>query len=1258
MRIKDFYIEQFGILNRQKVEGLSPRLNIFLGHNEAGKSTLLHFFRTMFFGYKGKKLGTFDPSFAGKSGGGSLVLETCQGQALTLARRPGTHGGPVELHGQNGALLSAEMLPSLLGGYTAALYDQVFCFGLQELSSLTGMGEPQVAGALHAAAFGQGFKSPVAVLKAVKESGSDKLFLPKGRTQPINTILLRLDEIDDELRRVGSELEQYNALNLELSALQNSLEDAREANLTLRREFGKAQSLGGAWAEWLRLRELEAALAVAPKPAGAFGPDSLSRLEAVNSAIETYGSALAAKHKLKEQAALAIEKAQPFMSLSGIWADCQTLQAMRGNIASFFDKMPHLERQAEQLQRDLQEHLHSLGQGWNVEKAMSFDDSLLTRQSISSLRQRLESTDRAREQAEGELRRLSAEAREAEQAALTLRRVFEQPALERSGAAAFDQVGLVESGLTEQVENITLYSPEARALLEQRGRQLAAGGEALKEATARYGQLQDAERQAVLALDARQAQLRELQGALMQAGEQAQLQDGLVEFKALHAATEQRKAELAAAEELAATVKPPLFGPSTARKDTRRVPWLLLCVLLAILCFSDFYAFFGTAALGETPLGKLASLQAWQTYLRSGWLMFGLGLAFTWGALYWLSPRVATFGKGRFKPDVLRLSVNRLQADLADKARALENMASALLALPAISAIFPNMAVYAADGSNADRLQSLARNLETSLQGQAALRGRAEALAEHIRADEAALQTLAQDLGAAQEESDEARNNQEQRLALWDKALAPYSLSSACRLETVLRIFDLGETHANRAKKYLAGKSVALAAADAEDAARSAWSEWLRAHGFSDGFDPATVLAALEHIAIIKNICRLSGENDAEISSLNHSIGSFAVQVRELGNQAGEALVMPDFSTAGVAFGAAEAQALLGAFDGLYRSALAADAEVARLHERRKDLERLDADILEAETLLAGQQKKLAALLGQGHCADSGEYALRFEQYQSYTTLAQAKERSMALLAQAASVTEHTSGEKLWRDNGEFFDALQGSALEALQEQINSLGRELEQALQNEKSGHTRLGELKHALEALGSGQAYASLRAEASELQDELEALARAWSVQTLAASFIKRARHSFEEERQDSVIRFAGEFFTGMTSGSYKQMLFELDENKPKAFAVSENGIGLDSGSALSQGTREQLYLALRLAFIRQHNLTKESLPLIMDDILVNFDPARAENTAAIFGRFCIENQGLFFTCHPHTAAMLQRLVPEAALFNMEKGRISRQA
>ena len=83
----------------------------------------------------------------------------------------------------------------------------------------------------------------------------------------------------------------------------------------------------------------------------------------------------------------------------------------------------------------------------------------------------------------------------------------------------------------------------------------------------------------------------------------------------------------------------------------------------------------------------------------------------------------------------------------------------------------------------------------------------------------------------------------------------------------------------------------------------------------------------------------------------------------------------------------------------------------------------------------------------------------------------------------------------------------------------------------------------------------------------------------------------------------------------------------------------IGIDG---LSEGTRDQLYLALRLAYLDQHLSRGESLPLVVDDVLVNFDDKRARATLGLLGQLAEKTQVLFFTHHSRLVELAREAIP----------------
>ena len=150
---------------------------------------------------------------------------------------------------------------------------------------------------------------------------------------------------------------------------------------------------------------------------------------------------------------------------------------------------------------------------------------------------------------------------------------------------------------------------------------------------------------------------------------------------------------------------------------------------------------------------------------------------------------------------------------------------------------------------------------------------------------------------------------------------------------------------------------------------------------------------------------------------------------------------------------------------------------------------------------------------------------------------------------------------------------------------------------------------------------------------QSELEAAAEDYAVHAIASRLLELTTEEYERTRQPEVIRIAGEVLERITSGRYTRVAVPSSGQEIKVLDASSNA---KTTAELSRGTQEQLYLALRIALIRQLGDVGSGLPVLMDDILVNFDPERRAGAARAVVDLASERQVVFFTCHPETAEL----------------------
>jgi uncharacterized protein YhaN len=158
------------------------------------------------------------------------------------------------------------------------------------------------------------------------------------------------------------------------------------------------------------------------------------------------------------------------------------------------------------------------------------------------------------------------------------------------------------------------------------------------------------------------------------------------------------------------------------------------------------------------------------------------------------------------------------------------------------------------------------------------------------------------------------------------------------------------------------------------------------------------------------------------------------------------------------------------------------------------------------------------------------------------------------------------------------------------------------------------------------------------AELASVEEQLGRQWErrrVLERARLLLEQTRAAVARDHQPPVLREASRWLARLTDGRYARITTAIDEAR---LEVHEQDGTLWNPERLSRGTREQVFLALRLALIRDLGRHDVSLPLVMDDALVNFDDQRAPLAARVLVEFVAEQaagrQMLVLTCHQHVA------------------------
>ena len=171
--------------------------------------------------------------------------------------------------------------------------------------------------------------------------------------------------------------------------------------------------------------------------------------------------------------------------------------------------------------------------------------------------------------------------------------------------------------------------------------------------------------------------------------------------------------------------------------------------------------------------------------------------------------------------------------------------------------------------------------------------------------------------------------------------------------------------------------------------------------------------------------------------------------------------------------------------------------------------------------------------------------------------------------------------------------------------------------------------EHKKDIERLQNETTLVSLKGEHALLERQRKDLQAERDRLHLLANILKKADQQFRVKHQPEVIRLAGEYLSHVTEGRYNRL--GIDEESGELLVYSRDSeVSYKVAPPLSQGTCDQIFLAIRLAIIDHLDEGKERLPVFLDEVFVNWDASRRKNVYGILRKMSEKRQIFLFTCH----------------------------
>jgi uncharacterized protein YhaN len=400
------------------------------------------------------------------------------------------------------------------------------------------------------------------------------------------------------------------------------------------------------------------------------------------------------------------------------------------------------------------------------------------------------------------------------------------------------------------------------------------------------------------------------------------------------------------------------------------------------------------------------------------------------------------------------------------------------------------------------------------------------------------------------------------------------------------------------------------------------WAEAVAPIGLAASAPPEAAAAFMEDLKSLFDKLKEAGILRKRVEGIDRDTGLFRDQVDGQVRAVGPDLV-----------GRPAEDALLELHQRLKRARDAA----ARKEALQQQLAREEKSFQQAATDMARSAADLKAMCVEAGCQNPEglvEAEQRSEHRRKLESEFRALDDQLRRLSAGATV-EAFMQEALAVD----VDALAGE-IGRLEEAIESLEHEKSALDQSIGSERTELARMDGTSRAAALSE---ELQITLGRLENQVEHYARA----RIAARVLAMAIERYRDKSQGPILRRASELFQRISGGSFGGLRAEFgDDGRPVIVGVRPGSSETVGVEGMSDGTADQLYLALRLAGLETYLEKSEPLPFVVDDILIMFDNDRAAATLKVLAELSHRTQVIFFTHHRHLVDLAEAHIDPSIL------------
>jgi uncharacterized protein YhaN len=205
--------------------------------------------------------------------------------------------------------------------------------------------------------------------------------------------------------------------------------------------------------------------------------------------------------------------------------------------------------------------------------------------------------------------------------------------------------------------------------------------------------------------------------------------------------------------------------------------------------------------------------------------------------------------------------------------------------------------------------------------------------------------------------------------------------------------------------------------------------------------------------------------------------------------------------------------------------------------------------------------------------------------------------------------------------------------------ELTQIDNDLSIAVQRQTALSADHANALRALNEIGGSDAAAKAEGRRQEAISQMSDVAERYVKVFTAGRMLRWSIDRYREEKQGPLLTRASAIFSKLTLGSFQRLVVDFDK-EPMVLEGQRWDTKLVGISGMSDGARDQLYLALRLAALELHLEQAMPLPFIADDLFINYDDSRAKAGLEAFATLSERTQVIFLSHHDHLVPMIQEI------------------